>query len=190
MGIDHPDEDDTPDIPLGSSRVEGDPSATAEHDTIDDSDAAQAAYNVEYRADVEAKYMAAAWDKGVTSLREAWAEHEKRYPHSERSQATLREDGSWHAEGNLELKPEQNTEVDRGCARIREVGEKTIMPGMRSIEAEDSSRHLVGLEHQFKGADRLKEKVADRLRSKPGRTEGIPASGLCHDPASTWRDGI
>lgn len=50
---------------------------------------------------------------------------------------------------------------------------------MRRIEAEDTDRHLVGLDHRFKEADRLKEKVADQLRSTPGLT---PAQALAMIP--------
>ncbi|MGD0706291.1 MAG: hypothetical protein ABSA02_41235, partial [Trebonia sp.] len=60
----------------------------------------------------------------------------------------------------------QNQEIDRGYARIREVGEQTIIPAVVSVEADDPTRRLVGLGHCFKGEDRLKEKIADRIRSK------------------------
>ena len=47
------------------------------------------------------------------------------------------------------------------------------MPGMRAVEADDASRCLAGFEHCFKGEDRLKEKVADQLRStvRPNRSQ-------------------
>jgi hypothetical protein len=73
------------------------------------------------------------------------------------------------------LNPQENAEVSSGCERIREVGETTIVPAMLSIQAEDSGRHLIGFEHRFKEADRLKEKVADQVRSKAGLT---PARAL------------
>ena len=49
---------------------------------------------------------------------------------------------------------------------------------MRAVEAEDASRCLAGLEHCFKGEDRLKEKVADQLR----RTPGLTLRGARSDP--------
>lgn len=49
--------------------------------------------------------------------------------------------------------------IDQGCARVREIEEKTVTPAMRRIEAEDPGRHLAGLEHRLKGKDRLTEKI-------------------------------
>jgi hypothetical protein len=158
VGIDRPDEDDAP-------AVEGEARATAGPDVSIDSDAERMAYNVKYRETVAAEYQRA-WDEAVPSFREAWAEHVRRYPHPERSHPTAGDDCSWGGDGKLELSPKQNAEVDRGCERIREVGENVIIPGMRSVESEDSSRELAGFQHRFKGEDRLKEKVIDRMRSK------------------------
>jgi hypothetical protein len=179
VGIDRPDEDDAPDVEHDSpaakgdapaaegdaSAVEGDTPATAEPDVSIDSDAERRAYNVKYRETVAAEYRAV-WDEAVPAFREAWAEHVRRYPHPERSQPTLQPDGSWVVDKNRKLSPEQNAEVDRGCTRIREVGENVIVPGMGSVESEDSSRELAGFQHRFKGEDRLKEKVIDRMRTK------------------------
>lgn len=174
MGIDRSDEDDTPDIPRSSPTVERDTSATVDHDTIDDSEAAQAAYNVEYRAIVEAEYRAPydAWEKVVPALQEAWAEHERTYPRPERSRPTLDQDGSWHGDGDLELNPAQNADATEGCAEIKEQAKDDILPAIRRVEAEDTGRELVGLEHWIKGEDRLKEKIADRLRLSPELTVG------------------
>lgn len=172
MGIDRPDEDDAPDVEHDSPAakgdspaVEGDTPATAEPDVSIDSDAERRAYNVKYRETVAAEYRAV-WDEAVPAFREAWAEHVRRYPHPERSQPTLQPDDSWVVDKNRKLSPEQNAEVDRDCEQIRRIGKGVIAPGMRGIEAEDTSRHLVGFEHRFKEPDRLKEKIADQLRSK------------------------
>lgn len=56
--------------------------------------------------------------------------------------------------------------IDQGCARVREIEEKTVTPAMRRIEAEDPDRHLVGLEHRLKGKDRLTEKVTLDVEKK------------------------
>ena len=118
--------------------------------------AVQAAYTLEFRATVAAEYgisddpwtaYRAAWDEALPTLRESWAAHESQYPHPERSRPTLERDGSWHS-GDLELAPKRNAEVDHGLERIREVGERDIVPGMRAIEADDATRCLVGLEHR------------------------------------------
>ena len=94
----------------------------------------------------------------------------ERYPDRERPTARTKPDGSWEADETRKLTPEQNAEVDRGIDRIREVGKNIIVPGMRAVEAEDASRCLAGFDNRFKGEDRLKEKVADQLRSTPGLT--------------------
>jgi hypothetical protein len=59
--------------------------------------------------------------------------------------------------------------IDQGYERIREIEEKTVTPAMRRIEAEDSERHLAGLEHRLKGRDRIEEKVSHDM-SKRGVT--------------------
>jgi hypothetical protein len=40
--------------------------------------------------------------------------------------------------------------IDKGCARVREIEEKTVTPAMLRIEAEDPDRVLVGLENRLK----------------------------------------
>lgn len=172
MGLDRPDEDDAPTTARRDSpTAERDPVAV-DGDPADDSEAARAAYNIEYRALVDAEYAAApdSWTEAVPALRRIWEDHEKQYPRPERSRPTQHPDGSWHGPGDLKLNSAQNVELARGCQHIREVGENRIIPGMRRIEAEDTSRHLAGVQHGFKEADRLKEKVADQLRSTPGLT--------------------
>lgn len=48
-----------------------------------------------------------------------------------------------------------------GCDRIRQSEADVVTPAMRWIEAQDSERDLVDLDHRCKGEDRLKEKVAE-----------------------------
>ncbi len=178
MGIDPLDEDDVPTAGSDSAAGGADSPAAVGWDSGADPDADRMAYNVKYREDVENEYLAA-WDEAAPGFRAAVEAHERKNPRPEWSQPTGDASGFWRSEGELELKPWQNAEVNRGCERIRDVGEKVIIPAIRDIEAEDTSRQLVGFQSRFKEADRLKEKVAERLRSKPGRTptevlEGIP----------------
>ena len=49
--------------------------------------------------------------------------------------------------------------IDRGCERVRETEQTVTTPAMCRIEAQDSDRHLAGLEHRLKGRDRIEEKV-------------------------------
>jgi hypothetical protein len=190
VGIDRPDEDDAPeprhdspapppDTPNGDRDVPtAGPGGGPGADHGADPEADRAAYAMEYRARVAAEYGISdnpwtahrtAWDEALPTLREAWTAHECQYPYPERSRPTLEPDGSWHS-ANLELTPKRNAEVDHDCERIREVGETVITPGMRAVEADDGSRCLVGFDHRFKGADRIKEKVAQELRYIPDMT--------------------
>jgi hypothetical protein len=199
VGIDRADEDDPPTVARDSSAprsdspaAEPDLPAVGDHDCGTDAD--RVAYNLEYRADVEAEY---AWSEAAPLLREAWAEHERKYPRPERSVPTLQPDGSWHGDDNRKLSPEQNAEVDRHCDRVREVGERTIIPAMRAIEAEDPDRRLIGFDKRFKEPDRLKDKVADELRPSSKLTvaeaiESVPDSArftLCYRPSS-YSNGV
>jgi len=45
-----------------------------------------------------------------------------------------------------------------------------VLPAMKRVEAADPERHLAGLDNMLKGEDRLKEKIADRLRYQPDLT--------------------
>ena len=61
---------------------------------------------------------------------------------------------------------------------------------MHQIEAADPNRRLVGLEHMLKKADRLKEKIADALRARPGLTAAQALSIVpdpCDSPSRTAR---
>jgi hypothetical protein len=122
-----------------------------------------------YRAVVARDYGAPRdqWAEAVPELRDAWEKIKEKYGYEEREESTPQaDDGAWHGKGRRRLDAAQNEEIDRGYARIREVGERTIIPGVLSVEAEDPTRRLAGFDNCFKGEDRLKEKIADRIRSK------------------------
>jgi hypothetical protein len=176
VGIDRADENDPPEVEhesplaeLDMPSAEPNSAAARDHDRRAYSDAERVAYLAGFPAKVAAEYEDA-WDEGVPALRASWAEHEEKYPYPERSRPTVEHDGSWRAKDDLKLSSEQNAEVDRSNERDREIGENLIIPGMLSVEAEDANRRLVGFERRFKELDRLKEKVADQLRSTPGLT--------------------
>lgn len=57
--------------------------------------------------------------------------------------------------------------IDQGCDRVRETEENVVTPAMKRIEAEDSDRHLVGLEFRLKGRERLTEKVSSWMDAEP-----------------------
>ena len=107
------------------------------------------------------------WPEALPSLRAAWEEHQDRYPERERATPRTHTDGSWSSGETRRLTPEQNTEATKACADIHDEGERAIFPAMLQIEAADPNRELAGLGHRLKGADRLKEKIAERLRYNP-----------------------
>jgi hypothetical protein len=128
----------------------------------------RAAEHLRYRAVVEHSTDAArAWSAALPGFRAAWEKIKVKYGDTERGgSAAPPADGSWHGASGRRLDNAQNKEIDQACARIREVGERAIIPGVRAVEAQDPTRRLAGFEHRFKGPDRLKEKVADRMRTK------------------------
>ena len=166
MGIDRADDGDAPD--RGPAR-RANPGADATP-LLDPAE--RSAEHIRYRGNVEQTYEAArdAWVQALPSLNSAWEEHVERYPERARPTPRTQPDGSWVADGGRKLTPEQNAEASKACADIREEGVRVILPAMHRIEAADPERHLAGLENMLKGEDRLKEKIADRLRYEPDLT--------------------
>jgi hypothetical protein len=121
------------------------------------------------------------WDEALPSLQAAWEHHQDRYPERERATPRTHTDGSWSSGETRTLSPEQNAEATKACADIHDEGERVALPAMRQIEAADLSRRLAGVEHMLKGMDRLKEKVADALRARPGLT-AAQALSIVPDP--------
>jgi hypothetical protein len=119
-----------------------------------------------YRALVDHVYGKArdAWAEAVPQLRASWEVIKEKYGHEERDEPTPPADGgSWRGKGGRTLDAPANAAIDRGYVRICEVGESDIVPRILQVAAEDPSRTLAGFDRHIKGADRLKEKVADLL---------------------------
>ena len=124
-----------------------------------------------YQALVDRAYKAArgptaqdAWAEAVPELRVSWEILKEKYGHEERAEPAPQADGgSWRGKGGRSLDAASNAEIDLGYARIREVGETVIGPAILRVAAEDPTRALAGFDRHIKGADRLKEKVADLL---------------------------
>ena len=81
--------------------------------------------------------------------------------------------------------------IDQGCARAREIEEIIVTPVIRSIEAEDSTRHLVGLDHRLKGKDRIEENSTARRKHAPAPAPDFDRRGRCtvpnrHIPPQFW----
>jgi hypothetical protein len=107
-----------------------------------------------------------AWARAAPGLRALWDQHVERYPEQVRAAPRTQPDGSWVADGNRRLNPEQNSEASKACKDISDEGKQVILPAMQRIEAADPGRKLAGLEHMLKGEDRLKEKIADEMTAK------------------------
>ena len=131
-----------------------------------------------YQALVDRAYEAArgptaqdAWAEAVQELRVSWEILKEKYGHEERAEPAPQADGgSWRGKGGRVLDATTNAEIELGYARIREVGENVIVPAILRVAAEDPTRTLAGFDCRIKGEDRLKEKVADEMRSTPGIT--------------------
>lgn len=152
-----------------------------------------------HRALVDHTYGVArdAWAEALPDLRAAWENHKQRYPERWRPAPEVRSDGSWMAGPDRRLDPEQNAEASKACADIADEGRRDILPALKRVESADPGRRLAGLEHMLKGEDRLKEKIAERLSAKPGRTiqQAIGAISdpvrftFCYNPPR-YADGI
>jgi hypothetical protein len=111
------------------------------------------------------------WAGAAPQLQASWRMLKERYGYEERPEPTPQADGgSWRGKGGRTLDAVRNAEIDVGYARIREVGENVIVPAILRVAAEDPTRALAGFGRRIKGEDRLKEKVADEMRSTPGIT--------------------
>ena len=111
-----------------------------------------------------------AWAEAVPGLRAAWENHKQRYPERLRLTPHTTADGSWVAGPHRRLSPEQNAEASKACADIADEGRRDILPALKRVESAETGRRLAGLNHMLKGEDRLKEKIAERLTAKPGRS--------------------
>ena len=125
-----------------------------------------------YHALVDHAYGVArdAWARALPGLRALWEQHVEKYPERARAAPRTQPDGSWVADGNRRLNPEQNSEASKACKDVSDEGRQAILPAMQRLEAADPERKLAGLEHMLKGEDRLKEKIADALRARPELT--------------------
>ena len=141
----------------------------------------RAAEHLRYRAAAERSSDAArSWSEALPGFRAAWEKIKVKYGYAERGgSAAQPADGSWRGAGGRRLDDAQNKEIDQACARISEVAERAIIPGVLAVEAQDPTRRLAGFEHRFKGPDRLKEKVADLLEppSKLTASDALHAIG-------------
>ena len=106
----------------------------------------------------------------VPEFERKWQEHERRWPRDERAASDLQRPGdprgSWRGVGDRYLSPDQNRQADRLITELRQP-EPSITAQLKRIEAENPhGAKLAGLDHRLKGDQRLKEKIADKMRAK------------------------
>jgi hypothetical protein len=106
----------------------------------------------------------------VPRFRRMWADHEGRWPKDRQPAATdgaLDLPGSHRSKGGFDLSPERHEEATEAISRARKV-EPTISADAQTAEKENTcAGWLEGFKFRLKGDDRLKEKVADKLRDQP-----------------------
>jgi hypothetical protein len=119
-----------------------------------------------------------AWAEAAPGLRAAWENHQDRYPERMRPAPQTTPDGSWVGDQGRRLSPEQNAEAAKACTDLADEGRRDILPALKRVESAEPDRRLAGLRHMLKGEDRLKEKIADRLTAKPGRTVQQALNGI------------
>jgi hypothetical protein len=170
--------DSDPDTPDRARETPAVPETPGSREPRDGPEAAafrqqQIAEHARYHRVADAAYQTAArqtWAKAVPDLRAAWEAHKEKFPERTRPTPTTQPDGDWAADGNRRLTPEQNAEATKACADLRDEADQVTLPAMRRVEAASPGGRLVGLDHMLKGEDRLKEKIADELLAKPGKT--------------------
>lgn len=126
------------------------------------------------------------WAEVTGDLRAAWENHKLRYPEQSRPVPETTADGGWAAGPHRRLSPEQHAETAKAYADIAYEGQRDILPALKRVESADPARGLAGLGHLIKGEDRLKEKVAERLAAKPGRTTQQALHGISDPVRSTF----
>ncbi len=111
------------------------------------------------------------WEK-VPRCEALWQSHLRRWPDKPASpeEAARKDDppGSWRGRGDQYLSPEQNAEADQLIADLRGP-EKEVTTLLKQIEQDNPHGGvLAGLEHRFKGTNRLKEKIVEKAEGDLG----------------------
>jgi len=100
-----------------------------------------------------------------------WTEHEGNWPAKRRAAVDRSADpaGSYRSDGGFYLNPEGHSQTIEAIRKVRQV-ESTISADIRMTERENVyGCWLDGFKNRLKGEDRLKEKVAEKLRVQGDR---------------------
>jgi hypothetical protein len=138
------------------------------------------------------------WSEVPRFLR-VWADHLRRWPAELKTAVVDRSrdpEGSWRGDGNQYLDPERHAQSNDVIAGVRRI-ERKLTEHVREVERDNTcGGRLEGLEYRLKGADRLKEKIAEKIEHEPNRTPAEVARQtsdairytFCFEPAS-YADG-
>ncbi len=123
------------------------------------------------------------WSK-VRRFEQLWQAHLARWPEKQDDAAEpdRRDDppGSWRGAGERYLNPDQHAEAGKQIELLHKP-EEAVTKLLKQIEHENPhGAVLVGLEHRLKGADRLKEKFADKMNASSGLAVA-DAAGMIDD---------
>jgi len=106
----------------------------------------------------------------VPRFQRLWADHDRRWPKDRQPAATdgaIDPPGSHRSKGGFDLSLERQAETADAIGRVREA-EPTISAAAQTTEKENTcGGWMEGFKFRLKGDDRLKEKVADKLRDQP-----------------------
>jgi hypothetical protein len=102
-----------------------------------------------------------------------WADHIRTWP-AERAKTTVERanapEGSWRGDGGQYLNSDQHAQAKGMIDRVQRA-ESAITGHMQEVGRENAyGGQLAGLEHRLKGEERLKEKIAERVRANPDMT--------------------
>lgn len=107
------------------------------------------------------------WAK-VRHFQDLWRAHVEHWPEKQDIKESHPDDppGSWRGTGERYLSPKENTDSDEQIDLLRKP-EEAVTNLLQQIEHQNPHGGvLVGLEHRLKDTDRLKEKIADKMRFK------------------------
>ena len=120
----------------------------------------------------------------IPRFRRMWSDHEHEWPEETQPAASVDRsrdpDGSWRSDSNLFLAPDTHARTKEAIGKVHEA-ETRVTTGLdQAVKDSPFGGELVGLDYRRKGEDRLKEKVAEKLKVELDRTPEEVVQGL-HD---------
>jgi hypothetical protein len=155
-------------------RLEGSESGSDGEDRLEEKSSAETAEEASPSRGPDETGQPSYWDS-LPRFHGKWADHEKRWPERQSLTEPDRSSdppGTYRSKDGLTLKPEQHVETIAAIGRMRET-EPAISADVRGMEQDNKyGGWLEGFEHRLKGDDRLKEKVAEKVRFQADREAG------------------